>query len=154
MPPQMKPVRALLAGVLLVAAADDAAARIYKWVDADGATHFSDGQPDSGKVETVELRINTYTHPEISDLGTAADVQQQQVVMYGASWCGVCKKAEAYFQQQGIPFTKYDVETSAKGRREFKQLGGTGVPVILVGGRRMNGFAVENFERLYQRPAR
>jgi len=125
-----------------------AQARIYKWVDANGATHFSDGQPHSGKVETVEIRINTYSSPEITDPDATVGVSKE-VVMYGASWCGVCKRAEAWFHQQGIPFKEYDVETSAIGRREFRRLGGTGVPIILVGERRMNGFDPRSFERLY-----
>lgn len=46
---------------------------------------------------------------------------------------------------------EYDVEKSSKGKRDFKRLGGTGVPIILVGQKRLNGFSWETFEKLYYR---
>jgi glutaredoxin len=73
----------------------------------------------------------------------------KRAIMYSASWCGVCKKAKRYFEENGITYTEYDVEKSAKGEAEFKRLGAKGVPVILVGNRRMNGFSVDGFEKLF-----
>ena len=69
--------------------------------------------------------------------------------MYSTTWCGVCKKAKRYFKSKKIPFTEYDIEKSEQAAREFKKLRGRGVPVILVGDSRMNGFSVKNFDRLY-----
>ena len=70
--------------------------------------------------------------------------------MYSANWCGVCKKARRYFEKQGIDYKEYDVETSARGKSDYKKLGAKGVPVILVGKQRMNGFSVDGFEKLYR----
>lgn len=33
-----------------------------------------------------------------------------QVIMYCRSWCGDCRRARAWLQEQGIPFTEIDVE--------------------------------------------
>ncbi len=74
----------------------------------------------------------------------------KKVVMYSAQWCGVCKKARAYFKQQGIPFSEFDIETSSKGKRDFNRLGGKGVPVILVGKGRMNDFSAGSFQKMYE----
>ena len=71
--------------------------------------------------------------------------------MYGAEWCGVCKKAKRYFNANNIPFTEYDIDKSKKGRREYEKLGGGGVPLILVGTQRMSGFSASSFQRLYQK---
>jgi glutaredoxin len=68
--------------------------------------------------------------------------------MLSASWCGTCKKAKQYFRRNGIPFREYDIENSSRGKRLYEQLGATGVPVILVGKQRMNGFSEAGFERL------
>lgn len=127
-----------------------AQAEIYKWVDDDGTIHFSDYQPRQGPVETVDLKINTYSSPKLtsSKRDTGSD---KTVVMYSADWCGVCKEAKAYFQKNNIPFKDYDVENSAKARREFRSMGGKGVPIILVGKRRMNGFSAANFRRMYDK---
>lgn len=130
-------------------------AEVFRWTDREGRVHFGDRPPVESKSESLELRINTYDAPHITTspraAGTQADVGSGEVVMYSASWCGVCKQARAYFRRAGIPFSEYDVEKSSKGRRDFQRLGGQGVPVILVGGGRMNGFTVAGFEALYRR---
>lgn len=119
---------------------------IYRWVDENGKVHFSDKPSRAHSSEVVKLRINTY---KAVTYDTSNIDVGKSVVMYSASWCGVCKRARRYFEQKGIRFTEYDVETSAKGKAGYRQLGAKGVPVILVGNRRMNGFSVAGFEALY-----
>jgi glutaredoxin len=64
------------------------------------------------------------------------------------TWCGVCKKAKAYLAGKGIYFSEYDVETSDIGRQEYKRLGGKGVPIILVGKQRMDGFSSSRLDEM------
>jgi len=135
---------------------------VYKWVDANGRVHYGDKAPVSEKAEDIsdQLSINSYKGAEVSasDFFEAVEATQaeeaktrrQRVVMYSTTWCGVCKKAKRYFKEKNIPFREYDVETSAKGKQDFARLGGRGVPIILVGDMRMNGFTRTRFERLYQ----
>lgn len=141
-----------LCGLVLLLSAVGARADIYKWVDGSGKLHFSDQPPARGPAETVKLRINTYTSPKVSTTETQSLAGgSNKVVIYSASWCGVCKKAKAYFRQRQIPFQDYDVENNSRARREFRELGGRGVPIILVGNQRMNGFSAERFEQMYRR---
>lgn len=130
-------------------------ADVYRWTDADGRVHFGDKPPRDAATEQVQIRINTYESPQVvrppSDDEPAQATAAKRVVMYSAAWCGVCKRAAAYFRAKRIPFTEYDVERSAKGQADFKRLGGRGVPVILVGKARMNGFSEAGFESLYRR---
>ena len=133
-----------IAGVM---AAGAAWSEIYRWTDANGKVHFSDKPSVEHSSKTVKLRINTYQ--SVSYKTSSVDVGRK-VVMYSASWCGVCKRAKRYFHKQGIPFAEYDVEKSSKGKSEYRKLGARGVPVILVGNRRMDGFSVEGFEGLYR----
>jgi len=130
-------------------------ADVYRWTDGAGRIHFGDKPPADAASERLEIRINTYQSPQIvsqPSTGTAAKTAgRKSVVMYSAAWCGVCKRAASYFNAKSIPFQEYDVETSAKGKADFKRLGGRGVPVILVGEARMNGFSAHNFEQLYSR---
>ena len=130
----------------------DLPAEIYTWQDVKGQTHFGDRPPDKAQASEVKLRINTYQSPEIRSLGDryfsgGAD----KVILYSAQWCGVCKKAKRFFIEKNIPFEEYDVEKSQRGRRDFNRLQGKGVPIILVGDHRMNGFSPERFESIYQR---
>ena len=69
--------------------------------------------------------------------------------MYSTDWCGYCKQARQYFKKNKIDFVEYDIEKSRNVRRAYKKLGATGVPVILVGKQRMNGFSIAGFNRIY-----
>ncbi len=53
---------------------------------------------------------------------------------------GCAKKTKTYLSEKGVAFREYDVERSKTGRREYKRLNGKGVPIILVGDQRMDGF--------------
>jgi glutaredoxin len=66
--------------------------------------------------------------------------QKAEVKMYATSWCPYCAKARAYFARRNIAYVEVDVE-KPEGRAEYQRLGARGVPVILVGTQRMNGFS-------------
>ena len=128
---------------------------VYRWVDDNGTVHFSDEpRGDGGESERVHIReVNSAESVEI-DAGGGSAAQTgsgDRVVLYSTSWCPHCKRARAYLEDNGIPYTEYDVEDSAKGRRDYARMGGGGVPIILVGDRRMTGFSAAGFERLYER---
>ncbi len=127
--------------------------QIYKWVDEDGKTHFSSSPPTNVDAETVQPKTtNTYSGSDLSvpsDTSTKKAINRKKVVMYSAVWCGVCKKAKKYFREHRIPFNEYDIETSEKGKRDYKKLNGSGVPIILVDKQRMNGFSAARFKSMY-----
>lgn len=157
----MKDLLCLLITFLLFVIAQPSFSEIYKWVDKNGNIKFSDKKPVSGnKTKTVKLKINTVKvpkiyHNEVDDYAPDEksksgrdETISKNVIMYSASWCGVCTTAKNYFKQKDIPYKEYDVETSAKGRKDFKRLRGKGVPIILIGKKRMDGFDQSYFERL------
>lgn len=125
-----------------------ASAQIYKWTDESGRVHFSDVPDEAYETETVTVEINSYEHVTYSSVETANS--SGRVVMYATSWCPYCRKARGYFRDNGIAFTEYDIEKDARARREYDALGARGVPVILVGKKRMNGFSAAGFEKLYR----
>ena len=127
----------------------DAGAEIYTWKDAKGRTHFGDKPPAQSQAKTLDLQINTISRPEIEPLENGS-LSRKQVVIYSTEWCGACRKAKGYFKRKRIPYKEYDVEKSAKGRRDYVRLKGRGVPIILVGNQRMNGFSVSGFESIYR----
>lgn len=119
----------------LVGSAD---AGIYRWIDGQGRIVYSDSPPKQGNVKTVKLETNVVA-PTAPPEPKAA-VQGEKVKLYTTAWCGYCKKARAYLNARNIPFEDIDVETTDRGRREFREINGNGVPVIFVGDRRMNGY--------------
>ncbi len=143
----------------LVLGAGVVRSEIYRWQDPQGGWHFGDRPPASAKARVVHPRVNAVApSPGLRSAAQGLKAQagrshpkarRPRVVMYSASWCGVCKRARGYFRSHHIPFKEYDVETTAKGRRDYKRLKGKGVPLILVGGRRMTGFSPGRFEQLY-----
>lgn len=139
-----------LCGMLLcLASAGGTAGDIHQWTDADGKIHFGDRPPADVETTLVTVKPNVYTSPSIETTAVALS-EPDEVVMYSAEWCGYCKKARRYFVANGIRFKEYDVEKSRKGQRDFKKLRAKGVPVILVGDQRMNGFSESAFRKLYE----
>lgn len=63
------------------------------------------------------------------------------VVLYATSWCGYCEKMREFFAEHKIEYREYDVEASNEAMAEFKELGGKGVPLVLVKGRVVIGYA-------------
>jgi len=127
--------------------ASGALSEIYRWTDEQGNVHYSDRKTSRHVSKKVEVRVNAYESvsydSSIFDTG-------KKVVMYSTEWCGYCKKAKRYFNMKGITYTEYDVEKNARAKSEYQAMGATGVPVILVGKKRMNGFSEKGFEKLYR----
>jgi mycoredoxin len=75
---------------------------------------------------------------------TAAELQTAltttPIVMYSASWCGVCRKAKQFLAENGLRYQEIDVEETPNGWSKVQQLAGRrAVPVIVVDGRVMLG---------------
>jgi len=140
--------------LLLLLSAPLAHAELYKWVDENGKIYFSDQKPAENKteVETVTLQITTYTYVSVDDYDagdTDSDSANKKVVMYSTAWCGYCKKARKHFKKNNIAYIDYDIEKNKSAKKRYDKLGGTGVPVILVGKKRMNGFSASGFDKIY-----
>lgn len=76
------------------------------------------------------------------------DYGPREVKILTTTWCGVCKKVKAYLASKGIYYSEYDVETSEIGKQEYKRLEGKGVPIILVGKQRMDGFSSSKLDEM------
>ncbi len=121
-------------------------AEIHSWTDAAGQVHFGDRPPAGQATEIVRPRISTIETAKI--VPAKAAVAATGVVMYSAEWCGVCKRAKRYFAEHGIRYDDRDIDLSDGHRADFEALGGRGVPLILVGSQRMDGFDAGLFETL------
>ncbi len=119
-------------------------AEIYQWTDAQGKKHFSDKKPQNQKVESFKGRAAVSFVGE----GPSATRSKAKVRIFVTQSCPYCKKAKAFLRQRGTPFEELDVEASASADAEFKKLEGSGVPVILVGKQRMDGYDEAGLARL------
>lgn len=73
----------------------------------------------------------------------AAEAKHDNVVLYATAWCGYCKKTRAFLAENDIKYTEYDVEESEEGHKQFKALGGKGVPVIDIRGTVIKGYSIK-----------
>jgi glutaredoxin len=128
-------------------------AQLYKWVDDEGKLHYGDSPPENVELKKITGEITSIpavrVEPSGLDTGQSKAAAAKRVVLYSTSWCGYCRQAAQYFRQKKIPFTEYDIEKSTKGARDYKRLKGRGVPVILIGKKRMDGFSVGRFNQIY-----
>ncbi len=136
-------------------------AEIYKWIDDKGGIHFSDKLAADDESEKIDIKVipaspsSPSANPNSSDTSSLNAPNHNStfnkiIVMYGTVWCPYCKKARNYFKKKGLAFTEYDVEKNPSHMREFKKLGGTGYPLIMIGNKqKMHGFSIEGFEKRY-----
>jgi glutaredoxin len=145
MSPLFRTLTAILLLLPLLAFAP-AGAEIYRWTDAHGKTHYTDHKPAEDAAQSVES-FEGDAKVSFIDGGPVGDAKTE-VRMFTTAWCSVCKRAKAYFKQRGTPFRELDIEASPSAKLEFERLGGHGVPVILVGKQRMDGFDARRMENL------
>lgn len=139
----------LLAAIAVIVTMSAACAEVYRYVDENGRVVYSSERPMQDiAAKKVVIRDNSVSSN--IDVNAPAARADRDVVIYTASWCGVCKTAKAYFNEKDIAFEEFDIERDPRGKSDFRRLGGRAVPVILVGEQRMNGFDVASFERLYR----
>ncbi len=149
-------IRVLIASLFSTALlyAGSTSAELYKWVDAEGKVHYGDQPPQNASLKDISNNISSFTSvavegfkfdPNLITTRTA----NKKVVMYSTEWCGYCKQAARHFRQNNIAFVEHDIEKSSNAANDFKKLGGRGVPLILVGKKKMSGFNASRFNRLY-----
>jgi glutaredoxin len=150
--------RALAFAAFVAFAVLPAAAQVYKWTGPDGRTHYGDRPPEDAKRQELRIGVQSFGGPAEVDTWTkvlkrppAVDTSKPRndsITMYSTAWCPHCKRAKAYFARKGVGFREVDIEASDAGRREFEEYGGKGVPLIIVGERRMRGFDPDAMDRL------
>ena len=69
-----------------------------------------------------------------------------KVVVYGTQSCPFCIKTRDFLATQKIQYADFDIEKLDKARQEFLKLGGEGVPLIIIGNRRIEGFNQKQIE--------
>ena len=84
-------------------------------------------------------KIENFVHPASS---VSAQVQANaKVTLYATDWCGYCKQTRRFLDSKGIPYTEFDIEKDAAGRKAYEALGGRGIPLIDVNGTLIRGFS-------------
>lgn len=163
----MKTTLLLIASTIILVASS-ALAEMYQWVDEQGVVTFKDTPPPkSKKHKKVKVYTDSDFAPEpppsaapprskrTANSATAPAPAKSaakarftgSIEMYVTDWCPTCKTAEKYIAEKGYPVIKYNIEKDKAAERRYKELGGRGVPLILVGSNRISGFSAQLLER-------
>ena len=116
---------------------------VYRWVDADGRVQYSDTPPPTGTKGVQEKNV-TGSSIQNNELSLVAqDAQKKNPVTIYVSECGEsCDAAKAYLSKRGIPHTIVDPTRTIELNKKFKdETGGTVVPVIKIGEKRLTGWS-------------
>ncbi|HMV71862.1 MAG TPA: glutaredoxin family protein [Pseudomonadales bacterium] len=71
---------------------------------------------------------------------TAGHEVQPLVEIYTTPSCAFCKMLRKYLQARGIEYTEHNVNATVETREAFYASGAHGVPVVVIGTRRIQGF--------------
>lgn len=60
-------------------------------------------------------------------------LQPAQIVLYGVSWCGDCRRARQIFSQMNVPYLDIDIDADKQAEAFVKQVnrGNRSVPTIV-----------------------
>jgi len=130
-----------LLGLALLLCMGSASAQMFKWVDANGKTHFTDTpQPSNAKPVAVQ---NTASAPQDTaglPYALANAMRKAPVTLYTDSGCTGCDAGRSYLRGRGIPYAEKTVKSQAE-LDQLKAAGGDGsLPFITVGSAKMAGF--------------
>lgn len=83
---------------------------------------------------------------------TARDIDPNcDIVMFTTEHCPYCKKAKTYLASQGVTWCERDIEWSDEDAQLFKQLGGKGTPLTVIGDVVIGGFVKSRFKRALEK---
>lgn len=78
-------------------------------------------------------------HQEPPTKNTSA-IAESDIRVYLTESCPHCARLERYLKKEGVVYQRIDIERDKKGAIEFREYGGTGVPVTVVGKEVIHGF--------------
>ncbi len=107
------------------------------------------GRGKTGDAPTTEQQSSALATR--SSMQALADtVRPGDVTMYSTTECGYCTQAKSWLNQYGFAFTECNMSNVERCDTEFRELGGTGTPFLVVQRgektyRMRNGFNSEEF---------
>ncbi len=167
-------IKILFAAIIICATfflANQVSAKMYKWVDPEGVTHYDDA-PSKSDIQSKIIKTPKYPPPrpkptpekiklatesaqkkEIQKKATNKRKQIKKntntVEIYTTSWCRYCKDAIAFLKSNRIKYKQFDIEKDKKAAAKMRTAGGTGgVPFAIINGEKIYGFSVSRYKRV------
>ena len=91
--------------------------------------------PAPEALPTEPLAPSEPRRPPPTEAELRSAMQATPIVMYSASWCGVCRKAKAFLSANGLRYREIDADETPGGWDKIAALSGRrAVPLIIVDG--------------------
>ncbi len=127
-------------GLALLLCAGGASAQMYKWVDANGKTHFSD-QPPPPSARAAPIKSSTGSTGGVQlPYALAQAVRNYPVTLYTTTSCAGCDQGRALLKARGVPFSEKTVTTTEDEQKLKDVTGSNSLPALLVGNAKSSGF--------------
>lgn len=129
---------------------------IYRFVDASGTPRMVRGRhnvPERYRATATSLSrssmpvINRYETQEVAERRVVSyeapyNPNKSRVLLYSAEWCGACRKAKAFLDQEGVAYDLLDIDRDPRAKEEVRRvLGSVRIPLLDIDGTYVAGFS-------------
>ena len=93
--------------------------------------------------QTTEFYENPHqNNSKAANIGrTAQEIDSScNVILFSTKSCPYCKQTRKYLKINEIPYCEKDINRKTANRAAFKNVGGQGVPVLVIGNRVIHGY--------------
>lgn len=92
------------------------------------------------KWDKIDAYFNSPEKSGQSITSRAIDLTNDPVIFFSKSWCGWCNKTRDLLDSNEVDYVEYDIEISQLGREWHKEVGGKGVPVLIINNKVKHGY--------------
>jgi glutaredoxin len=141
----------LVAGIALAVSCAGASAQMYRWVDKDGRTHYTQVPPPPDAKSAQKKALRASDGASYGDLPSATQnaARNYPVTLYTSPGCGgPCDQARSLLVRRVVPFKEVSLQRQ-KDIDDLKAIaGGTQVPYLVVGSQKQSGFVEDAYGEL------
>ncbi len=135
-------------GLALLLCAGGASAQMYKWVDANGKTHFSD-QPPPATAKAAPVKSSVGASGGVAlPYALAQAARNYPVTLYTTASCAGCDQGRALLKTRGIPFAEKTISTTEDEQKLKDAVGSNNLPALVVGSAKSSGFQAASWNAM------
>jgi glutaredoxin len=139
--------RLVLAAVILGCVAGTASAQLYKWIDEQGRTRYTDTPPPPNAKGAQKKNYNSGASEAAVPYATQRAMREFPVVLYTAPNCGkACADGKALLERRGVPHREIVARDAGDIEAMKSATGQDQVPALLVGSEAIGGFGAARWD--------